>query len=83
VADEKPPRKSFLDSLAIDPAHPFFASKLRRHLTVWPALAWGLFEFANNQPFWGVLFVAISAYAFWVLIWTFKEAPADPKATKD
>jgi hypothetical protein len=28
---------------------------------------WGLFEFANNAPFWAIIFLAMGGMAFWKL----------------
>jgi len=51
----------------LDRDHPFFAKPVRRWLTVLFPLAWGGFEIALGNPGWGVLFLAVSAFAAWEL----------------
>ncbi|MFN7222407.1 MAG: hypothetical protein ACK4MS_00125 [Paracoccaceae bacterium] len=52
----------------LDPNHPFFAKPLVRWLTALFPVGWAVVEFVNDSPGWGVLFAAIGAFAFWVLI---------------
>lgn len=52
----------------IDPEHPFFRIAWRRWATATVPGLWALFEFGNGNPFWGILFGAAAAYAFYVLI---------------
>ena len=44
---------------------PFFLPVWRRVLVVVVAIAWGLFEFANGQFFWGIVFVGMGSIATW------------------
>jgi hypothetical protein len=46
-------------------AVPFFIPMWRRYLLVILALGWGGFEFATNQPFWGMIFLAVGIAAVW------------------
>lgn len=53
----------------LDPNDPFFARPWVRWVTVLLPTGWGVVEFVWMQaPFWGVLFLAAGAYAFWALI---------------
>lgn len=56
-------RRPFLDA-----SHPMFRRAWVRWLVTTLPLAWGVFEFAAGDPFWGVLFAAAGAYAGWALI---------------
>jgi hypothetical protein len=52
----------------LDPNHPFFDRAWVRWLTVLFPTAWGIFEFAwIGAPIWGIIFVALGAYAAWEL----------------
>ena len=53
----------------LDADHPFFQPVWRRWATVLVPLAWACVELAFNSPGWAVLFGAVGAYAFWILIW--------------
>jgi len=44
---------------------PFFLPMWRRAMLVVVCLAWCVVEFSNASPFWGLVFGALSAYAFW------------------
>ena len=55
----------------IDPKHPFFAPPWRRWATALLPLVWAMVELAARSPGWALLFGAMGAYAFYVLIWTF------------
>jgi hypothetical protein len=46
---------------------PFFKPMWRRVVIVAFCLMWGLFEFANNAPFWAIIFLAMGGMAFWKL----------------
>lgn len=59
-----PPRKPFLDA-----DHPMFAKAWVRWVTTILPIAWGVMEFWNNQPMWGLMFVAAGAYAGYTLIY--------------
>lgn len=52
----------------IDANHPFFANPLVRWLSALTPVAWAGFEFINGSPGWGLIFAALGALAFWVLI---------------
>jgi hypothetical protein len=56
----------------IDPAHPFFRPAWRRWATAAVPAAWGLVELTTGEPFWAILFLAAGAYAFWVLVLSWK-----------
>jgi hypothetical protein len=51
----------------LDPHDPFFAKAWVRWATVLVPLAMGALEFWNASPGWGVLFIAMAAFAFWQL----------------
>jgi hypothetical protein len=52
----------------LDPNHPFFTPRWRRWATILVPCLWGLFEFRNGSPEWGVVFEAAAAYSLWALI---------------
>lgn len=52
----------------LDADDPFFAKPWRRWATALAPIAWGLFEFWMQGPFWGILFVGLGSYAFYALI---------------
>ena len=52
----------------LNPDDPFFAPVWRRWATSLLPMAWGLVELWFAEPFWGILFLAAGAYAFYVLI---------------
>jgi hypothetical protein len=57
----------------LDPNDRFFAHPLVRWTTVLVPLAWGVVEFVwQGSPFWGILFLAASAYAAWQLFFVRK-----------
>lgn len=56
---------------------PFFRPLWLRVLIVAATIGWGLFEFSAGQPFWGTLFCAIGAYAFYGLFIAFD--PREPE----
>ena len=67
---------------AFDLNDPFFRPLWIRIAVVGVALGWGLFEFVGGSPFWGTLFCAAGAWAFYGLFIAFD--PRDPDAaTKD
>ncbi|NBZ88034.1 hypothetical protein [Stagnihabitans tardus] len=53
----------------LDPDHPMFARAWVRWLVSIGPMAWSVLEFWQSEPMWGIIFLAIGAYAFWVLIW--------------
>jgi|APEBP8051073178_1049388.scaffolds.fasta_scaffold00002_386 hypothetical protein len=52
----------------LDPDHPFFRPVWRRWATAGFPLAWAAVELYNNNLVWAMMFGAVGAYAFWVLI---------------
>ena len=52
--------KKFLDT-----DHPMFRPLWVRVLVVAFPVGWGVFEFATGSPFWGLIFLALGAYAGW------------------
>jgi len=68
--------KKFLDT-----SHPMFRPLWVRILIVALCVGWGLGEFllGAGSPFWGVLFLALGAYAAWAFFVDFRpEGPDDP-----
>jgi hypothetical protein len=61
----------------IETAHPFYRKAWRRWLIVGICMAWTAFEIGMNDPMWIMIAGALTAYAFWVLVWTFPKAPGD------
>lgn len=57
-------KKSPLKS-AFDLNDPFYKPLWLRAVIVAAATGWGIFEFVMGQPFWGTLFCALGAYAFY------------------
>ena len=49
----------------LDLRHPFFRPLWLRIATVAACIVWAVVEFVTGQPFWGMLFLGISAYAGW------------------
>ena len=60
----------------IDPEHPFYRPLWVRLLLVGFCGAWTALEFYNGQQTWGMIFLAVFAYAFAQLI-LFYKPPAD------
>jgi hypothetical protein len=53
----------------LDPNDPFFAQAWRRWATALAPMIWaGVEMFAFASPGWALVFGAVGAYAFWVLI---------------
>ena len=52
----------------LDPNHPFFAPVWRRWATTILPGGWALFEAFQGSPGWALLFAALSAFAFYMLI---------------
>ena len=52
----------------------FFKPAWKRFLVVAITVGWACFEFYSDQPFWGVLFLGIGAYAVYALFITFDPA---------
>lgn len=57
----------------LDPTHPFFAVKWRRWATSLLPILWAAVELASGSPGWAMLFAAIGAYAFYVLVITYRQ----------
>ncbi len=51
----------------LDRNDPFFAKPWVRAISVLFPLIWGIVEFFNDSPGWGILFVAAGAYAAYEL----------------
>lgn len=51
----------------LDPFDPIFNRAWVRLLCTIPPLVWGGFEFWMGEPFWGLIFIALGAYASWQL----------------
>lgn len=52
----------------LDPNDPFFSKTWVRVVTVAVPLGWALVEFGVlKSPMWGVIFLALAAYAGWTL----------------
>ncbi len=53
----------------IDMDHPFYRPLWRRVLIVASCAAWTAYEFYNGEEMWGMIFLAITAYAgSWLLL---------------
>lgn len=65
----------------IDPDHPFYHPLWRRVLLVAACAVWTGVEFYNGQQAWGMIFLAVTAYAFANLILFFKPSP--PKSPEE
>ena len=63
----------------IDANHPFFANPLVRWLSAVLPVLWAGFEFINGSPGWGLIFAALGALAFWVLIVRGPDTPPDDR----
>ncbi len=59
----------------LDGDHPFFAPMWRRWATVLVPAVWAIVEFSMKSPSWGVLFAALSVWAFWELILKERSGP--------
>lgn len=65
----------------IDANHPFFANPLVRWVSALAPVAWAVVEFVNDSPAWGMIFAALGALAFWVLIVRGPDQPTDTAPT--
>jgi hypothetical protein len=69
---------------AFDLNDPFFKPLWLRVLIVAGSIGWGMVEFASGAAFWGTLFCAIGAYAFYGFFIAFEpREPEDATKTKD
>lgn len=59
-----------------DNEHPFFRPLWRRVLIVAICIAWSIFEFVTNAPFWGTLALGFAAYGVWQFFITY-QPPAE------
>lgn len=67
----------------IDPDHPFYRPLWVRLLLVGFCAVWTAVEFYQEEGFWGMIFLAMTAYAASVLL-IFYKPPADkPAETTD
>lgn len=57
---------------------PFFKPLWIRIAVVGLALGWAAFEFASGAPFWGILFGAAGAWAFYGLFIAFNPRDVSP-----
>ena len=64
----------------IDTDHPMLRPLWVRVLLVALCTGWAVFEFAGGSSFWGVLFLALGAYAAWAFF--FAPAPGQRTARR-
>ena len=57
----------------LDPDHPWFRPLWARVLIVALAAGWAVFEFVTGSPVWGLVFLALAAYAAWHFFIVFKK----------
>ncbi|MFV2001526.1 MAG: DUF3329 domain-containing protein [Paracoccaceae bacterium] len=50
----------------LDPNDPFFRPLWIRVVVLVILLGWSAYEFATATPFWGVLFLAVGVWFYWV-----------------
>ena len=62
---------------------PFFKPLWIRIAVVGFTLGWAAFEFAAGAPFWGILFGAAGAWAFYGLFIAFNPRDVPPPPSKD
>ena len=62
-----------------DYEHPFFRPLWRRVAVVVVCVAWSIFEFATDAPFWGVDRARLCGYGIWQFFFLYK--PVDPAST--
>ena len=63
----------------LDLQHPFFRPLWRRVVITAICLLWGLFEFAQGAPVWGVLFLGLGAICAWEFFVAFDPRTPDEK----
>ncbi|ODN69442.1 hypothetical protein [Methylobrevis pamukkalensis] len=51
--------------MTADNQHPFFRPRGRRIAVVALCVVWAIVEWIGNQPFWGMLALAMAAYGYW------------------
>ncbi len=61
----------------IDPDHPFYRPLWRRLAIVGVTLAWAGVEAWTGATGWAVFFVAVAAYAAWMLVANYKPKTED------
>jgi hypothetical protein len=59
----------------MDIEHPWYRPLWVRLLIVFATGGWGLFELYQDSVVWGVLFLAVSAFAVWNLFVTYRPGP--------
>ena len=62
----------------IDPKHPFFQKTWARWLSFLVPFVWIFIELAYDELGWAFLMAAMASYAFWVLIWNWKDPSSGP-----
>ncbi|MEZ7814000.1 MAG: hypothetical protein QMC17_03280 [Paracoccaceae bacterium] len=61
----------------IDPKHPFFRKVWVRWASVLIPFIWIFIELSGGGWGWAILMAGLAAYAFWVLIWNWRD-PNNP-----
>jgi hypothetical protein len=59
-----------------DKDHPFFRPLWRRVAVVVLCAAWSGWEFSYGEEFWGMMALAMTVYAGWTYLWTYREPAA-------
>ncbi|MBP2233798.1 hypothetical protein J2Z31_000288 [Sinorhizobium kostiense] len=65
----------------IDPDHPFYRPLWIRLLIVALCAAWTAVEFYGGQPLWGMIFLAVTAYAGAALLIFYRPKEPEEKET--
>lgn len=67
----------------IDPDHPFYRPLWIRLLIVLFCAVWTVVEFLGEQPLWGMIFLAVTAYASAALLIFYKPSEKGEEKTED